>query len=218
MKFMNIPLVALMAMTCVSFLPAQGGSEEEQVDIQELVRQIRRNMVDIEKEIDRVEAESSKEASEKAQQNIQKLVDSLKGRGSQITTDIDEIIKNLKANGGGSGSCNNPSQSKSQGNKPQSRNRNQRQNQGDQPQDGKPQNGQKENNTAEDQPGGRNQRGKRKSKPEKVKIPVNWDKERWGHLPAELRQLLIDRNFKTIAPTYEQALREYYKRIGRGGQ
>lgn len=51
-----------------------------------------------------------------------------------------------------------------------------------------------------------------------MKIPVDWDKERWGHLPQELRQLLIDANFKVIAPSYDEALKNYYKRIGKGGR
>ena len=43
---------------------------------------------------------------------------------------------------------------------------------------------------------------------------MNWDAARWGHLPAELRQRLIDRNFKGFTPPYAKELKEYYKKIG----
>ena len=47
---------------------------------------------------------------------------------------------------------------------------------------------------------------------------MNWDEERWGHLPPELRQRLIDRNFKDFTPPYAKELKEYYKKIGSGGR
>lgn len=94
MKLTYSILLASLVLTLGPALCAQ--DQGDQVDIQELVRQIRRNMVDIEKEIDKVEAEAAKEAAKDAKENIQKLVDSLKGRGNQITSDIDAIIANLR--------------------------------------------------------------------------------------------------------------------------
>ena len=85
-------LALALALMPPSHLRAQS---EPEVDLAELIRQIRRNMVEVEKEIDRVQAESAKAAAGEARQNLDKLVDSMKSRGSQITKDIDEFIKNL---------------------------------------------------------------------------------------------------------------------------
>lgn len=36
---------------------------------------------------------------------------------------------------------------------------------------------------------------------------------RWGNLPPELRQRLIERNFKEFTPEYQEELKAYYRRI-----
>jgi molecular chaperone GrpE (heat shock protein) len=72
---------------------AQAGSTEG--DVQELVRQVRRNMVEVEKEIDRAQAETSKQAGEQTAEDIQKIIDSMKSKGQQAASDIDEVIKKL---------------------------------------------------------------------------------------------------------------------------
>jgi len=73
---------------------AQGGDQGE-VNVEELVKQIRRNMVAVEREIDRVEAEAANKDAQSAKENLEKLIQSMRGRGDQITADIDEVIKNL---------------------------------------------------------------------------------------------------------------------------
>ena len=77
-------------------LPALRAQEEQpKVDLAELIRQIRRNMIEVEKDIDRAQAESAKAAAEEARKNLEKLTLDMRGRGEQITKDIDEFIKNL---------------------------------------------------------------------------------------------------------------------------
>ncbi len=197
---------------------AQGGGGQEEVDLAELVKQIRRNMVAVEREMDRVEAEAAREDAEAARENLQKLIQGLKGRGDQITSDIDEIIKNIKQSGNSQSSSQSSSQSGQQ--KPsQARDRNQRQGQKNSSQSSsqsRPEGGRDENNTGEDRPGGRNKAGNKKPESRQSRADVNWDSERWGHLPAELRQRLIDRNFKNFTPPYAKELKEYFKRIGGG--
>jgi hypothetical protein len=68
---------------------------EPEVDLKELVRQIRQNMVEVEREIDQAEAKTAAKASEKTKQDLDELVKRLGQRGQQITTDIDEVIKNI---------------------------------------------------------------------------------------------------------------------------
>jgi len=214
-----IPYLSLLAFLNViaPALPAQGG---EEVDIKELIKQIRRNMMEVEKEIDRVESEAASDQAARAKENLDKLVESMKGRSDQIASDIDEIIKNMKpgqGKGQGQGQGQSKGKGKSQG-KPKSRDGNRRENEGQRPQnsDGQPRDGSDEDNTEKDQAGGRNKDGNKKPEPKRVRVPVNWDEERWGHLPPELRQRLIDRNFKDFTPPYAQELKEYYKKIGRG--
>jgi len=89
----GMPILALV-ISLMPMLSAQTG-DPEQVDIKELVKQIRRNMVEVEKEIDRVGAEAAQAQGENAKENIEKLLRSMRGRGDQITSDIDEIIKNM---------------------------------------------------------------------------------------------------------------------------
>ena len=195
---------------------AQGGDQGE-VNVEELVKQIRRNMVAVEKAIDRVETETATENAESAKEKLDKLVTSLKGRSDQIASDIDEMIKNIKQQQGSSSSSSSKSKQQQQS-QSQARDRDKRQQQGKQPQDsqGQPKEGSRENNTAKDKQGGRNKQGNKKPEAGKVRVPVNWDADRWGHLPPELRQRLIDRNFKAFTPPYAQELKEYYKKIGGG--
>lgn len=88
---------AVLLTGALAFLgaPALVAQEEPEVDLAELIRQIRRNMVEVEKELDRVEANSAREAGREAEDNLQRLIESMQGRGRQITKDIDELIKNL---------------------------------------------------------------------------------------------------------------------------
>lgn len=97
MKSFRTLAIAALLMSVAPLLRAQGeGGGEDEVDVQELIRQIRRNMVEVEKEIDLAEAQAGQKAGQQAEKDIQKLVDSMKGRGQQITSDIDAIIKNMK--------------------------------------------------------------------------------------------------------------------------
>jgi hypothetical protein len=89
----SIAVALFLGLAPVAF--GQGADGGDQVDIKELVKQIRRNMVAVEQEIDRVEAEAATEDAKAAKENLEKLIKSMKGRGDQITSDIDEIIKNL---------------------------------------------------------------------------------------------------------------------------
>ena len=108
MKLMTNALILASLLATVA--PAQGG-EGAEVNVEELVKQIRRNMIAVEREIDRVETEAAAENAKAAKENLEKLISSLKGRSDQIASDIDEMIKNLKQQQGQSSSS---SSSKSQ--------------------------------------------------------------------------------------------------------
>jgi hypothetical protein len=209
---LNLILILLLPL---GLLPAQD-PESTEAQLEELVRQIRRNMVEVEREIDRVEAEAAQSAAATTQADLQKLIDSLKGRGNQITADIETIVQNLKSSGGGGGGGgggSGKSDSQESSSQSQSRDRNQRENQGQNPQGGQPQGGGKEDNTGQDQAGGKNQEGQKKPEDQQVQIPVDWTMERWGQLPPELRQQLISRNFDAFTPSYLEDIKAYFKKI-----
>ena len=95
MKLLTTTLAVALMFGAVPLARGQGDSTGDQVDLKELVKQIRRNMVAVEQEIDRVEAEATSENAQAARENLEKLIKSMRGRGAQITSDIDEVIKNL---------------------------------------------------------------------------------------------------------------------------
>jgi len=94
MKLLLTGLIASMVLISAPTTWAQDDTGE-QVDIKELAKQVRRNMVKGEQEIDQVEAAAAQAQGEAARENLEKLIKSMQGRGDQITADIDEIIKNI---------------------------------------------------------------------------------------------------------------------------
>ncbi len=94
---MKLLFTGLIASMILISAPTAGAQDDtgEQVDIKELAKQVRRNMVKVEQEIDQVEAAAAQAQGEAARENLEKLIKSMQGRGDQITSDIDEIIKNI---------------------------------------------------------------------------------------------------------------------------
>jgi hypothetical protein len=91
---LNRLAAAILALALAPLLRAQDEAGPK-ADLQELIRQIRRNMVEVEKDLDRVNAKEAREEAREAKENLDKLVQDMKDRGNQITKDIDEFIKNL---------------------------------------------------------------------------------------------------------------------------
>lgn len=84
-------LALLLALSPCAY--SQGG--EPEVDLKELARQIRQNMIEVEREIDQAEAKAAGQAGQKAKADLDELIKRLSQRGQQISTDIEELIKNL---------------------------------------------------------------------------------------------------------------------------
>ncbi len=129
----------------------------DEVDPQELMRQIRRNLNKLEDELQKVEAGSA--AGAKAvKEDMDKLVETMRRRQDQVTKDIDEIVKQMKAQSGGGGGGGGKSQSKSgsksqSGGKSKNRNQSEGGKKGEQPEGG-------------DQPEGGEEKGEKGGKPE----------------------------------------------------
>ena len=92
---MNKLLSALLIFGLTPLLSAQGEGEDEG-NIEEIVRQIRRNMQQVEKDLSTLEAETARERGEQVKDDLERLVESAKAAGQQIPNDIDEIIKRMK--------------------------------------------------------------------------------------------------------------------------
>lgn len=118
----------LAAFACCALPCRAQEADGAEVDPAELMRQIRRNLMKIEDELHRVKSAAAGEASEAVRKDMDKLAETLKRRQEQVTKDIDEIIKQMKAQEGGGGSSSSESDSPppkgSQGKKPSSKNRN----------------------------------------------------------------------------------------------
>lgn len=228
MSLSRITLAVGLVALFLPITPAQGQDPQAQMaEVQELVRQIRRNMVEAEREVDRTQAEAAKEASDTSKKKIEELIEQLKGRGGQITKDIDEVIEKLPRGGGGGGGGGGQQQQSqgSQGQQDQSgsRDRNQRENEGQDGQQNQNQN-QNQNNqqnqgnndsNGENPNSGANNRGNRPQQPPTENIQAPDDAERWGFLPKELRQRLIDRNYREFTPEYQREIKNYFRRLSK---
>lgn len=217
MKYANLMLLLLAV-----FAPALVAQEpaEPEVNPQELLRQIQRNMEAVEKGLDELATEDAKAAGRRTVDDLNKLIDSLKSSGRQVTSDIDTIIRQMKSSGGGGGGGGGGrSQSKS-------KDRNQSKERGSakdrnkpepsqQPGGGKPDSGKPEENTAKDQPGGANGPGNTRPEDPREKFRQELLEGRWGVLPPELRQRLVERNFREFTPEYQEELRAYFRRLAR---
>ncbi len=124
------------------------------------------------------------------QTDQKKAAEQVRQKADQVVRDIDELVKHFESQAGSSG---NPSQSK------ESR---------------QPSNSQRKHTVRRPE----KERGKPKppSPPSKVERRNDDMEKAWGRLPEELRQSLIDRNFKHMAPGYEQAVKDYFRRIFSG--
>jgi hypothetical protein len=193
-------------------LVAQPGSTE--TDIQELARQVRRNMVQVEREIDRAQAEAARSRGAAVESDLQKIIDSLGGRAAQITKDIDAIIAAIPPCGGGGGGGGGQSSKSSSGDQKsggKSRDRNRPQNTGQEKGGQRPEGG-AEDNTSPNPEEARNRTGPPRRDPTE-KVQLERIEGRWGNLPPELRQRLLERNFREFTPEYQEEIRAYYRRI-----
>ena len=107
----------LAAFACCALPCRAQEADGAEVDPAELMRQIRRNLMKIEDELHRVKSAAAGEASEAVRKDMDTLAETLKRRQEQVTKDIDEIVKQLKASQSGSGSGSSQSQSQSKGGK-----------------------------------------------------------------------------------------------------
>lgn len=155
-------VLASVATLCAGSAFAQEPATDE-VDPKELMRQIKRNLTKIEDDLQKVESSSASAKAAGVKEDMDKLVETMRRRQDQVTKDIDEMVKQMKAQQGGSGSGSSQSKSKSgsksqSGGKSKNRNQSEGGKKGDQPQSGEqPQGG--------EQPDGEGEKGGKENKP-----------------------------------------------------
>ena len=160
---------------------------------EELARQARRNMREIERVLD----------SLRGTKDQKKIAEEAKKRGKQVVQDIDKLLEFFKVEQGSS------KKKKGRQRQASARNRNKREHSSNKPSPGKKSN---KGSLAK----GKGKGGNPSSPGDDLKGPAaNSPRvvEAWGKLPPELRQQLIDRNFKGFTPEYEQAIKDYLRRI-----
>ena len=86
-------MVVALAAAFAPGLDAQGEGGGE-VDIKELARQIHRNMKKVEQDLAAIDGTESKAKAEQVKADMDKLINSMKGRGTKIVLDMDELVKN----------------------------------------------------------------------------------------------------------------------------
>jgi hypothetical protein len=195
----------------------------------ELAKQIRRNMLKIEEDLQKAGTHDPARG-EQVKKDFDKLLEGMKGRQDQVVKDIDEIVKSIKTSNSSSGSSGSSDSNQNQ-KQSKSRDRNQsdqksgkpRDPNGGKPKDGKPKqkdaqkpgnkkgSGAEDNGKKEPDPG-ENTPGDPRESPKAEKFARINLNEIWGNLPPELRQKLIDRNFDDFTPEYKAQIEEYFKK------
>ena len=212
----------VIALVCAAVLaPGALAQEGEEFDPRKVIKEIQEDLSSL---VDEYAALSSGksvgESGKRIVDNIDKLLEGIQNSQDRIVDNIDEIIKQKKkSSSSSSSSSQQQQQQQQQQGKPQSRDRNQQQKdrQRNQRQQGKkpdgeqqPKGSEHESQRPEQSKGGRKAPG---SKEERV--PFVDDANRWGLLPPETRQLLIENNFREYFPDYQREISDYLRSLNR---
>lgn len=224
-----------LASLVVAPLAAQQGPEEERA--KELVRQINEDLEQIIKDLSTLSGRQGAEAGDRVVENIEKLLEGLSGNQSDVVKNIDELVKQIKTKSGGSGESNSnqpPKDGKPQGQKSGKQPKNGRKSDKNKGEGDKERGGQKpeekggekesqgkpEKQGDGDPEGGENPKDPKQArsgrKPRDKDPEINKQDpilDAWGFLPDEMRQKLIEGNFRDYFPNYEREIGEYLKSL-----
>ncbi len=218
--------IAIALFVILSGSPVLVAQDDDSFDQKKAIKQIKADLDKVLQDLsslssDKVDPKTGKHAVDQ----MDELLKNMKNSQGRIVTNIDDLIKNMKMDPSSSPSDQpNDSQQKSQqqkkdknkqdkrdrNKKPEESKRDQKENQ-----DGKKPKGKKKPG-ADDQEKKKNKNGKVPQKPEdsgEEKIPVIQDSESWGHLPSEVRQLLIEKNYRDYFPNYGDEISDYLKSL-----
>lgn len=207
-------------------LAAQDGGEEGP-DEREIVKQIKKDLDTLVEDLAKLASGETSGDGERVVDNIDKLLEGMGGSGDRVVGNIDELLKKMKkqqsqSSGGGGGGKSNPKPGGKQQQPGKRRDRNQ---QGEKGQKDEPQQGKKPGEKPDGQgepKGGDDERTPKQGKdprkpPESAqeRVPFLDDREVWGTLPPEVRQILIESSYRDYFPEYEREISEYMKSLNR---
>ena len=219
----------LMMLLLVAFAaPASLAQEEteEEFDPKKVVKQIQEDLDSIIESMAELSGQVSSERGKKVVENIDKLLEGMQGAQSSVVGQIDKLIDNLKmqqsrqnSSSGGGQQQNKSGKGKGKNQqRPQSRrDRNQREGERQREQNGsKPQKDGKDPKSGQESSGTPKQKQGDKS-PDSQAKNANLPRQagEWGFLPPEMRQALIENNFREYFPNYEKEIRDYLKSLNR---
>ena len=226
-------LTALFAAWAAIFLlalPASAQDGGEEPDERETVKQIKKDLDTLVEDLAKIATGGAAEKGDRVVDNIDKLLKNMGGSGGsgdRVVDNIDELLKQMKmqqsqSGGGGGQGQQKPKPGEGQQRPSQRRDRNQKGEQGqDGPKDGQQQ--QKKPDGEGDQPTAGDdtrdpKQGKNPRKPpgsREERVPFLDDREVWGTLPPEVKQILIESSYREYYPEYERDISEYLKSLNR---
>ena len=212
--------LAVLALTIVTSAPLLA-QEEEKFDRAEAIKKIK---TDLDKAVETLAELSGTglngEAGKRAVENIDKLLDGMQSSQGQIVDNIDQLIRNMKQSK--SKSKGKGKESKSSKSKPKNNQSQQKRNRNQKPQDKKregkkdqPKNGEKPEGGEEDKEPKQGKQPRKAPGADEEKVPIIDDSQAWGMLPPEVRQLLIENNFRDYFPDYQKEIADYLKSLNR---
>lgn len=221
----NLKIVAI-ALIAIVVMPLYSAAQDEgQFDPKKAVKQIKDDLESVLEDLSSLNGgEVDPKKGKEIVDQMDELLKQMKGSQDRIVDNIDQLIKNMKKNPSGSPSQKQQDQKPKQDQKPQKsqdkRDRNQKPKDGerDQPKDkkGEKPEGQSKPGDQESQKKPKQGTQKKKAPDSGVeKVPFTPDTEQWGNLPAETRQLLIEKNFRNFFPDYHKEINDYLKSLNR---
>lgn len=224
----RLTLMLIAAVLCLSAPAVQ--AQDEPFDPREAVKKISEGFDTILESLNEMSATDASVSGSEVVDNIDKLLDSMKAAQDDVVKNIDDLIRNQKRQNSNSSSSSGSSkgqpkqgssgqpQGKQGGGK--KRDRNQSDGEGKKPgdqkkeeagkkpgEDGEPQ-GEKSTEKSEQTNGGR----RPSDKPQEVYRQI-LEAGGWGYLPDEMKQRLIESNFRDWFPDYDREIRDYLKSL-----
>ncbi len=233
---MNTAKLITMALTFLVFALSAQAQDEADFDPRAAIKQIKKDLDTIVEDLAELSGSNlDSEKGERVVENIDKLLQGMQESQDRVVSSFDDLIQKMKSKKSKSSSSSsskgkqqsNSKGSKSKGKSPKKgsrrdRNKERQSGKGKPESKGEEEKGSKpgEDGEPKDSQQGdgdlRNTKTGRKSpKSGREETPVQIDAKGWGHLPAEVRQLLIDKNFRDYFPDYEREISDYLKSLNR---
>lgn len=201
---------------------AQDGGDERS-EMRKIVKQIKEDLDTLVEDLARLSTGEGKDEGDRVVKNIDELLEGMGGSGDRIVSNIDELLAKMKkqsssSSGGGGGKSKPSGQRKQRPGQRRDRNQQGEKDQHDQPHGKKPdeQDGNSKPNGGEDER--MPKQGKDPRKPpesDEERVPFLDDREVWGTLPPEVRQILIESSYRDYFPEYEREISDYLKSLNR---